>query len=85
MNEPLEMRKIRRNRVRNGAFEIGPNELVRVKFGGITWEAVKAQARSRAQELFHEDAAVLVDVVPHNEDRPVQALKQQAQEPNDIR
>jgi hypothetical protein len=45
---------------------------------------MKAQARSRAQEFFHEDAAMLVDIVPDDEDRSSQALEQQSQESNDI-
>lgn len=85
MNEPLEMRKIRRNRVRDGALEVCPNELVRVELGGIAREAMKAQTRSRAQEFLHEHAAMLVDVVPYDEDRSAQALEQQTQESNDIR
>lgn len=85
MDEPLEMWEVSRNRVRDGAFEMGPNEFVRIELGCVAWEAVKAQARSRAQELLHKDAAVLVDVVPHDEDRPVQALEQQAQESDNIR
>lgn len=84
MNEPLEMRQIGRNRVRDGTLEIGPNELVGVEFGRIARETMKAQARSRAQEFLHEDAAMLVDVVPDDEDRSAQALEQQAQESNDI-
>jgi len=43
MNESLEMRKIRWNCVRDGTLEIGPNELVGIEFGGVAWEAVKAQ------------------------------------------
>jgi len=75
MNEPLEMRKIRRDSVRDSTLEVGPNKLVRVEFRGIAREAVEAQPRGRAQELLHEYAAVLIDVVPDDEDRPVQALE----------
>jgi hypothetical protein len=85
MNESLEMREIRWDRVGDSALEVGPNKLVRVEFWGIAREAMEAKARGRAQELLYEDAAVLVDVVPDDEDRPVQPLEQQAQESNDIR
>jgi len=40
MNEPLEMPEIRRDRVRNAALEIAPNELVRVEFWGVAREAM---------------------------------------------
>lgn len=85
MNEPLEVRKVRRDRVRDGALEIGPNELVWIELRGVAWEAMQAQTSSRAQELLYEDATVLVDVVPNDEDRAIQPLEQQAQESNDIR
>lgn len=85
MYEPLEMRKIDRNRVRDGTLKIGPNELVRIEFRSVAREAMKLQARGRAEEFAHEDAAMLVDVVPDDEDRPTQAFEQQAQESNDIR
>ena len=84
MNESFEMRKVRWNRVRNSALEVSPHEFVGVEFRRIAWETVKLQARSRAQKLLHEDAAMLVDVVPDDEDRPAQAFEQQAQKSNDI-
>jgi len=78
MNEPFKMRKVHWNRVRNSALEVSPHEFVGVEFGRIAREAVKLQARSRAQEFTHEDAAVLVDVIPDDEDRPAQPFEQQA-------
>ena len=84
MDEPLEVVEFGRNRVRHGTLEIGPHELVWIEFGGIAREAVKAQTRGRAQELAHKDAAVLVDVVPHDEDGSGQALEELSQESDDI-
>ena len=78
------MPKVGRDGVGYGSLEIGPDELVRVELGGVAREAVKAQSRGRAQELAYKHAAVLVDVVPHNEHRSLQALEQQAQKPNHI-
>ena len=75
MYEPLEMRKIRRNCIRDGAFEIGPNELVGIEFWRVTWETMKTQARSRGQKFPHKDAAMLVDVVPDDEHWAAQTFK----------
>lgn len=79
------MWEVGRNRIRDGSFEVGPNEFIGIELGRVAWEAVKTQTCGGAQELLHEYAAVLVDIVPHDEDQPIQALEQQAQESNDIR
>ena len=76
MDEPFEMMEIRWDGVGYGALEIAPDELVGVEFGSVTREAIEAQSRSRAQELAHENAAMLVDVVPDDDRWAAQALEQ---------
>lgn len=78
MDEPLEVMEIRRHGVGHSPLEIAPDELVWVEFGRVTWEAVEAQSRCRAQEIADENAAMLVDVVPDDEHRAAQPLEQQA-------
>lgn len=84
MDEPFQVPQVSWDRVRDRAFEVGPDELIRIKLGRVAREAMKAQPVGCAQEFADQDAAMLIDVVPDDEYRPPQPLEQLAQESDDI-
>lgn len=76
MNEALKMCEIRWDSVGDSAFKIGPNEFVWIEFGRIAWEAMDTQPPNHSQELAHNSAAMLVDIIPYNKNGAVQAFQQ---------
>ena len=72
------MPEIRRHGVCNASLEIAPNKLIRVEFRGVTRETMQLQTGSRPQKFAHEDAAMLIDVVTHDEHWATKTFEQQA-------
>lgn len=75
MDEPLEVVKIRRDGIGHSPFEIAPDKLIWIEFRRVTWEAMEAQFRRRAQEIANENATMLVDIIPDDEHWAAQTLE----------
>jgi len=64
VDEALEMLQILRSTVGQSAFEMIPNELVRIDIRRIPWEAMDVQARVPLEKRANRRPLVLIDAVP---------------------
>lgn len=79
MNEPLEVSQIAGNTVGQGAFEIRPNELIRIEFGRISREPVDVEPGMSAEKFLGHLPPVRLAVVPEENHLSAKVTQELAQ------
>ena len=84
MKQPLELLEVARDTVGHGAFEVVPDELVRVEFGCVPRKAIRVEPRMRLKEVLHQRAPVLAAAVPEEDHGTTEMAEQLLKELDDL-
>ncbi len=79
------MMRVRRDAVGHGVFELGPDELVRVKLGSIAGEGIGMQARVAVQQPLDASGPVDLSPIPQQDHGPKDMAQEMPKEVGHLR